>query len=244
MSEKLLVVDHTDDHPGAIYERKFKRLFRDEIQLDLLRHCIYSITLNDPAHQLDHVYDVCVRAKELFEFYEEIEGLSPLDKTIVYHAALMHDLGCRYNRKDHHIIGYGLAYELINRCCPGDFHPDIIRQIAVCILEHRSSNKKKPSTFLSQIVSVADTSHPDFELYLKRAVLFRLNEGMDIKIIPEEVVKHIHHKFGAEGYHWDSYPDIGLAYYGAEWDQFKLRLGEVSENLEITKRLVDELKKT
>lgn len=229
---KIKLVDFTKTHMGYQYERRFLGLYGDYIQKDLLRWCIYSISLNDPAHQLGHVFDVCVRAKEIFEHFEEIEGLTDLDRRIVYHAALMHDLGCRFNRADHHIIGYGLVYEYINRYCPGMYGPDILRQIAVCVLEHRSSNKRKPTTLLSEIISVADTSVPDIDVYFKRALQFRISGveesyGSDEEIITS-CIEHIQDKFGDDGYHWKSYPDIGLAYYGDEWDAFKAVLKDES----------------
>ena len=221
----VVIVDDTEGHLGFRYEKNFKQLFNNTIQLDLLRWCIYSITLNDPAHQLDHVFDVCVRAKEIFEHFEEIEELTYQDRIIVYHAALMHDLGCRFNRKDHHIIGYGLVYEYITRCCPNQFEPETLRQIALCVLEHRSSNKNKPTTFLSEIISIADTSVPDVKNYLTRALKFRIHGNNGVyesdKDLINSCIEHMDEKFGENGYHWKSYPAIGLAYYADEWDQFK-----------------------
>lgn len=227
---KVIFVDFTEHHMGYNYEKRFMRLFGNYIQKDLLRWCIYSITKNDPAHQLDHVFDVCVKAKEIFDHFEELEGLNELDRIIVYHAALMHDLGCRYNRKDHHIIGYGLVYDYINRYCPNDFSPETLEQIAICVLEHRSSNKRKPTTFLSEIVSIADTSVPDISVYFTRALKFRLSgkEGQydtDKELIAA-CITHIDEKFSDNGYHWKSYPDIGLAYYADEWDEFKRILAD------------------
>lgn len=243
--EQVTLVDWTWSHSGVQWEKKFYRLFGNYIQKDLLRYCIYSNSLNDPAHQLGHVYDVCERAKEIFNHFQDIEDLTDLDRAIVYHAALMHDLGCRYNRKDHHLIGYGLVYELINRYDPNNFSVDHLRQIAVCVLEHRSSSKKKPSSVLSEIVAIADTGVPDIRLYLKRSLQFRLS-GLDGTYNTDEELfdgcyQHVVEKFGDEGYQWKSYPDIGLSYYAEEWDVFKEILKDKDRCLDILKSIKLEL---
>lgn len=246
MNDPLKIVDFTQDHIQVNYEKKFWRLYGNLIQKDLLRWCIYSITLNDPAHQLDHVYDVCAKGSEIFNHYREVMGLNDLDESIVAHACLMHDLGCRYNRKDHHIIGYGLVYDYINRYCPGDFSPETLMQIATCVIEHRSSNKGKPSTVLSEIVSIADTGEPNLQLYLTRALKFRLSGKEEsytkIEELYEATLDHIDDKFGEHGHHWKSYPEIGLNYYEEEWDVFKTQLSNREGNLNYLKNKANDFK--
>lgn len=237
--EENKFVDFAKDDIKYNYEKSFRHIFGNIVQKDLLRWCIYSITLNDPAHQLDHVLKVSQEGMEIFNHYRDIYGFNDLDESIVAHACLMHDLGCRYNRDDHHVIGYGLVYSLINSYCPGDYSPDVLKKIAVCVLEHRSSNKKKPSSVLSEIVSVADSGEPHLSIYLNRALKFRLSgrekEYGKIDDLFESALNHIDEKFGPEGYHWNSYPDIGLSYYTDEWEEFKEKIKDRQGNLNYLK---------
>lgn len=236
IKEKIVFVDNTEGHLGYSYEKKFSKLFNYKVQKDLLRWCIYSITLNDPAHDLAHVYGVCCNGMEIFDHYRDIYGLNDRQEMIVMLGCLMHDLGCRYNRKDHHLIGYGLVYEYINRYCPGMFAVEDITEIATCVLEHRSSNKSRPTTFLSEIVSVADSGQPDIDLYIGRAIKFRLSGKAGDFTSREEIIEdayiHLLDKFGENGYHWDSYSPIGLQFYIDEWDVFKSLLNDKERVME------------
>lgn len=240
-------VDFAKDDPKYNYELAFRRLYGDLIQKDLLRWCIYSISLNDPAHDLAHVLKVCQTGVEIFNHYRDIYGFSDLDEIIVHHACLMHDLGCRFNRRDHHVIGYGLVYDYISRYCPGYYDTSTLTQIAICVLEHRSSNKSKPSTLLSEVVSVADSGRPDFFLYLSRALKFRLS-GKDEEVFTtrkqliEATLRHIEEKYGENGYNWKSYPNLGLSYYKEGWDEFKNNLSNHEINLSYLETRFDEYK--
>jgi exopolyphosphatase/pppGpp-phosphohydrolase len=210
----------TLDEAKVQADSDWARLFNYKMQKELLRHCVYSISLNDAAHNLGHVMDVCKLGKRISE---EL-GLDDRSTLLVYLGCLLHDIGCRYERTHHHLIGYGLSYELINRFWPGEFSDEELLIIATAVLEHRSSNPNKPSTLISSIVSVADSGAPDFAKYVRRAVQFRLKKKMEPEVIVEDVYKHLLEKFGAEGYHWKSYPDIGMELFRVEWDDFSVKL--------------------
>lgn len=226
------------------YFTLFNELFNGKVQKNLLRWCIYSITQNDPAHDLNHVYHVCKTGLEIFYHYADIYNFSERDELIVMHACLMHDLGCKYNRRDHHLIGYGLVYEYMSSQCPGLFTPNELGDIAKCVLEHRSSNKKKPTTILSEIVSVADSGKPDMNVYIKRAVVFRLadknNNNMSLKNIEDESINHLREKFYPDGYHWNSYPDLGKRWYKDDWEVFKQLLKDKPYLRSIARRHIEE----
>lgn len=207
--------------PEAIQrDMDWAKLFNYEVQKDFLRYCIYSISQNDPAHNLGHVWDVCSLGKDICERM----GLSDRDRLLVYMGCLLHDIGCKFERKHHHVIGYGLTYELLTRYCPGMFTDDELLTIATAVLEHRSSNKTKPSNLISSVVSVADSGIPDFDLYIKRSLQLRMSQGDDEETLFEEVGKHLINKFGVEGYHWISYPDIGMDFFKHEWEIFSNKL--------------------
>jgi exopolyphosphatase/pppGpp-phosphohydrolase len=219
----------TLDEERVREDQEWARLFDYRIQKEFLRHCIYSISLNDPAHNLGHVKDVCRLGKEICGDLH----LGERDTLLVYVACLLHDIGCRYERSQHHLIGYGLTYELLGRLWPDEFNDDEVMTIATAVLEHRSSNHYKPSSLISSIVSVADSGAPDFAKYVRRAVQFRLKKNMEEVHVVEDVYKHLLEKFGAEGYHWKSYPEIGMDFFKKEWDDFSEKLYDEKSTLEL-----------
>ncbi|KAB3419326.1 HD domain-containing protein [Escherichia coli] len=210
----------TLDEEKVQRDADWQKLFDYRIQKELLRYCVYSISLNDPAHNLGHVMDVCKLGKRICE---EI-GLDDRSTLLVYLGCLLHDIGCKFERKHHHLIGYGLTYELIDRYWSGEFDDDELLTIATAVLEHRSSNPNKPSNLVSSIVSIADSGAPNLDLYVKRAIQFRLKKNMPGEELVEDVYKHLLEKFGVEGYHWRSYPDIGMEMFKTEWEDFSEKL--------------------
>lgn len=214
------VITHDPEKVQA--DKDWAQLFEWKMQKELLRYCVYSISLNDIAHNLGHVFDVCALGRSISEQL----GLNDRDKMLVYLGCLLHDIGCRYEREHHHLIGYGLTYELITRYWPGEFSDAELLTVATAVLEHRSSNPNKPSNLISSIVSVADSGAPNFDKYIKRAIQFRLKDPSYVcaESLEEDVYKHLLEKFGVEGYHWKSYPDIGMDFFKFEWDDFSGKL--------------------
>lgn len=206
----------TEDEAKVKADGDWARLFGYKMQKDLLRYCVWSISLNDAAHNLGHVWDVCNLGVSMCEQLE----LDERETMLVNLGCLLHDIGCRYERKHHHVIGYGLVYELVCRYCPGMFTDEELLTVATAVLEHRSSNPNKPTNRISSIVSVADSGAPDFRKYIKRAIQFRLKNGSNKDHLVEDVYKHLIEKFGVEGYHWKSYPDIGMTLFKFEWELF------------------------
>ncbi|QYN80085.1 HD family hydrolase [Kosakonia phage Kc263] len=221
----------TLDEAKVQQDADWAKLFNYRVQKELLRYCVYSISLNDPAHNLGHVMDVCRLGKRICE---EI-GLDERTTLLVYLGCLLHDIGCKFERKHHHLIGYGLTYELIDRYWPGEFDDEEMITIATAVLEHRSSNKHKPSSLVSSIVSVADSGAPDLDLYIKRAIQFRLKNNLPGDQLIEDVYKHLLEKFGVEGYHWKSYPDVGMEMFQREWDDFSKKLYDEEYTLGVIK---------
>ncbi|QDB70412.1 putative metal dependent phosphohydrolase [Aeromonas phage CF8] len=213
------------------YINKFDKLFEGLVKRDLLVYCTESISMNDPAHHLGHVYDVCQQGKAIahsLDFHES-------DMKLVYLACLFHDLGCRFEREFHHLIGYGLTYDLLHRFCRGEFSEQETLIIATAVLEHRSSNKKKPSNRISEVVSVADSGRPEISTYIKRCIQFRLHrgdyrDGEDTSKFFGDVKNHLREKFGSTGYHWNSYPDLGMTFFYEEWKNFSYFLQEENES--------------
>lgn len=206
----------TEEEAKVQADKDWAQLFGYKMQKDLLRYCVWSISLNDVAHNLGHVWDVC---KLGISMAEQLE-LNERDTMLVNLGCLLHDIGCRYERKHHHLIGYGLVYELIGRYCPGMFTDEELLTVATAVLEHRSSNPNKPTNLISSIVSVADSGTPDFDKYIRRAVQFRMKNNHPPETLVEDTYKHLLEKFGVEGYHWKSYPDVGMTLFKFEWELF------------------------
>lgn len=227
----------TLDEEKVSQDAEWARIFNYRVQSDLLRYCVYSISLNDEAHNLGHVKDVCMLGKRICE---EI-GLDDRTTLLVYLGCLLHDIGCKFERKHHHLIGYGLTYEIIDRYWAGEFDDEEMIIIATAVLEHRSSNKNKPSNLVSSIVSVADSGAPDLNKYIRRALQFRLKKNFGSDLIVEDVYKHLLEKFGVEGYHWNSYPDVGMEMFKMEWDDFTNKLYDEVNTLELIKTIHTQL---
>lgn len=198
-------------------EKILDNLFYHKLPLPLIRAAIESISHNDKGHDITHVIEVCSRAKEICDLIETDNR----EKLMAFTGAMLHDLGCRYDRQYHHVIGVGLAYRMIEEHAPGFFTEQEMKQIGVAILEHRSSNKSKPSTKVSEIVSIADTGKPSIDTYIKRTILFRIDKIVDDEELIQDCYEHVLEKYHPEtGYNWVSYPEIGRDFYHEEWNKF------------------------
>lgn len=227
----------TEEEAKVKADKDWAQLFGYKMQKELLRYCVWSISLNDIAHNLGHVWDVCKLGIKI----SDDMNLNERDTMLVNISCLLHDIGCRYERKHHHVIGYGLVYELVSRYWPHEFSDEELLTMATAVLEHRSSNPNKPTSLISSIVSVADSGAPDFNLYIKRAVLFRIKSNMAKEHLVEDVYKHLLDKFGVEGYHWKSYPDIGMEFFKEEWAKFSDLLYNDEYTLSVIKDTYDSI---
>ncbi|QPB09337.1 hypothetical protein PQB86_gp242 [Klebsiella phage Miami] len=200
---------------------KFKAVTEDLIPVDLLRYCLWSITFNDKAHDLNHVYHVCKQGNDL----ALLQDYDDHWRSLVLAGCLLHDIGCRYDRKTHHLIAYGLVFDLTHRYCTGHYSPEETLIIAKSCLEHRASWEGDFSHPISETVALADRGIPDFELYCKRAVQFRLDQNLTEDVLVEEVRVHMLDKFLPKtGYVWKNYPELGLSLYEQEWKVFHDKL--------------------
>lgn len=228
-----------DDEEKLSWDSKFKIVLSPLIPLDLIRHCLWSITFNDKAHDLTHVYHVCQQGNTLSSLQDYDDNW----RALVLAGCLLHDIGCRYDRASHHVIAYGLTFELLNRHAPGHFSAEETLIIAKSCLEHRASWKGGFSHPISETVALADRGIPDFELYCKRAVQFRLGNQLDDKVLIEEVKAHLEDKFLPNtGYVWKSYPELGLSLYQKEWEVFHSKMKDQDYLSDTVKLWNDKLK--
>lgn len=199
----------------------FKRLFNENVSPELIRYGIESFRFNDEAHRVDHIYKVCCEAVSITNIMCAKREISQSDIPVIYHAAFLHDIGCRFDRKTHHLIGAEMLPNILNLFGGRKFDSYEIAKMGLAIMEHRSSNPYKPSNMVSSIVSLADTGKPDIFDCLQRSIKFRDYRNMPEEQLYKEVSDHLEEKYGPNGYHWNSYPDIGLDIYSDEWRIFK-----------------------
>lgn len=210
-----------NDSQKVYWDGKYNALLSRFLPIGLIRKCVYSIQFNDPAHNVDHVYKVCKLALKLCDQ----QGMSNDDTKIILAGALMHDLGCRYDRDDHHFISYGMSFTYIEAEAWWVFTDEEKLLVGRACLEHRASYKGKHTSVHSMLVALADRGVPDIDLYIKRAILFRLDKGLDDDILREEVYKHLLEKFSpGTGNVWNNYPSLGLELWQNEWEQFNATL--------------------
>lgn len=103
----------------------------------------------DSSHDINHVYRVLYMAMDIVQ--TEIA-----DAEIVYLAAVLHDIGRRYEaeqNKSHAAIGADMAYEfLVN----SKYDRKRAMWISDCIRSHRQSDKVEPATIEGKILFDAD----------------------------------------------------------------------------------------
>lgn len=182
---------------------------------NLTMYCIESYTHNDPCHNVGHMLGVL---KEAEYFCTKDIKLDSRDKKLLYTAILMHDLGCRYDRKTHHLISYGMSFKLMEELGQGFYDKDEMMIVALAVKEHRSSGDGKYSTIISELVALADKGKPNLDKYITAAVLYRKNLKIPRIFKIQSVINHLVDKFSESGYCWDSYPSLGRKLYKDEID--------------------------
>lgn len=213
------------------YYKKFMKLANDAgiaVSRNVVRYCTISNSYNDEAHNLEHIHAVVKLGVELGN---KAGYHGSKEMVIVFYGCLMHDLGCRYNREKHHELSATMATEILSNF--GNYglndsvlemfglNNEMIREVSRCCLEHRSSYAGGPTTRLSTIVALADRGKPNFNVYVMRAFLFRMNDGLNLHEMCSEIYSHLLDKFSlTDGYNWKSYPKEGLELFADEWAAF------------------------
>lgn len=198
--------------------KAIKEVIGDCLPSKLLIACLNSIIHNDEAHNLKHIQGVVILGYKLCDRL----GTDMKMRQMVLAGCLMHDLGCRYNRKTHHQISYGLAFEYLEKFSEGLFTENEVMVIAESCLQHRASWTKDRTHLVCELVALADRGVWDKREYITRSVQFHLNnlgEG-NMDAVREEVMKHIPDKFGMEGYAWKKYPSLGFQLFEKEINEF------------------------
>lgn len=155
---------------------------------------LYAI--NDKAHQIDHVVDVCDRALDINELF----GLG-LDRRMVVISAMCHDL-FTWSRSNHHLLAEQYLLTVREPWLVG-FTSEDRRLMGAACREHRASWKGGYTSMLSELIATADRGVPgNLEEMIWRCYLYgrdKLGEPHDIalgRIIPHLVAKHCKPDYG------------------------------------------------
>lgn len=172
----------------------------------LIDVCESSIAFNDLAHQHKHIERVINYGMELCDHF----AVDSRVRLMVLTGCLMHDLGCRYDRKTHHFISYGMTFELLRCHAPDLFNAEETKLVALSCLEHRASYKGSHSSKISELVALADRGPLDYNELIDRCVQFNLKKkDTTPAYVLDYAVRHLEDKCGMDGYMWESYPAIG-----------------------------------
>jgi len=184
----------------------YNALLEKHLRRSLIKACYESILHNDAAHNVDHVFNVCRYGLQLTQ-----GNVSAHDRSIILAGCLMHDLGCRYNRENHHVISFGLAFKMLDEYATGMFDEEDALTIATTCLEHRASWDKPRSSYQSDYVALADRGEPNLDEMIRRCIVFRMagDQPRITEDLKKEVFEHMQEKCGTNGYMWKSYPGIG-----------------------------------
>lgn len=149
---------------------------------------------NNKGHQINHAIEVCSLA------YRIAGSVYPgkLDGRILSVAAFAHDMYSD-KRDTHHLTGaeHILSSEFRKH---GFLKSDEEYELAAAaVREHRASFKGESYTSqYSEVISAADRGSPDLDRILKR--VYSCNMGGALEDNLASSLKHLHEKFGRDGY--------------------------------------------
>lgn len=183
-----------------------------ELKETLVRRFTPLYSVNDKAHQIDHVIGVCDRAIEINERF----GLG-LDRRKIVISALSHDL-FTWSRFNHHMLAEAYLLTAQEKWLEGWGFSDR-QEMAWACLEHRASWTRDYSTQLSQLIATADRGVPgNLEEHVWRCYLYgRDNLKQSHQEALERVIPHLVEKLCTKGY--GKNPPLYTTVYGALIDQ-------------------------
>lgn len=165
----------------------------------------------DGAHNRIHVKAVISSCLKMAESYTEsgtysgtgtVNGWHPfteMDRCILYTAAAYHDTGLTEGRKQHHLVSGRIIRSDVN--LKKWFTIEQIEIIAQAAEDHRASAGQPPRSIYGRIIAEADR-HINTEDVIKRCVRYEIAHNPDVSkvICIDNVIKHLHEKYGRNGY--------------------------------------------
>lgn len=189
---------------------------------------MYSI--NDKAHQIDHVIDVCDRALRLNQDFT-----LGLDPRMIVISALCHDL-FTWSRNNHHYLAKEYLLSL-NESWIMSYDSEQVLQMANAAYEHRASWKGGYSSLLSELIATADRGEPgNIEEKIRRCYLYGVDKLKETPAVAiARVIPHLLEKYCEAGY--GNNPPLYYRVYGEKLEQMKQEILALTPESDLIKNL-------
>ena len=164
----------------------------EEIQKYIEGEILPIYSCYEKAHNIEHIKNVINRSLNIAKDYN-------VDINMVYVIAAFHDIGHKFDRKNHSIISGKILFDTV--MLKKWFDNKQIKIMKEAVEDHSAHLSRKPRSIYGEIVSDADRSI-DIDSSLRRAYQY------DIKYFPERSLnehidscyEHMKSKYGKNGY--------------------------------------------
>ncbi|MDY5969094.1 MAG: HD domain-containing protein, partial [Bacteroidales bacterium] len=186
------IIHIADGTPRLAYQRLMPRHVCQELENYCETTILPQYDSFDEAHQQPHIRSVVHRALVMADRY-------PVNKNMIYCAAVYHDIGCGESREWHHLISGRIIRQ--DKQLLHFFSPSQIEVIAQAAEDHRASAHAAPRSLYGNIIAEADRDlNP--EMVVRRTVQFGLSQNPRASREQhfQRVVQHLREKYGPHGY--------------------------------------------
>ena len=167
-------------------------MIHPEVKPYLLNTILPRYAAYDKGHNEDHILKVVANAMALSAFY-------PVDETMLYVAAIYHDLGLCQGRTLHHIHSAELFLE--DAFLQPYFDEAQRKTIAEAIEDHRASSKSEPRSIYGKLLAEADRDIHAVNI-VRRTVQYGLMHYPELNQEEhyERLYAHLQAKYAEGGY--------------------------------------------
>ena len=201
-----------------------------ELREFLIRKFTPMYSINDKAHQIDHVIDVCDRALRI-----NADFSLGLDRRHIVISALCHDL-FTWSRNNHHYLAKEYITSVREPWNDG-FTVEELETMGLAAMQHRASWKGEYSSLLSELIATADRGEPgNIEEKIRRCYLYgvdKLKETPEVAIA--RVIPHLIEKYCEAGY--GNNPPLYYRVYGVQLQKMKQQILALTPESDLIKNL-------
>lgn len=192
------------------------KIFED-INQDLVLHCMTYVSGNDPQHQEDHIADVALNGIILATKCG-INNYIPFKL-----AALIHDMFVVHSRPNHHTFAEAWARENLPR-----YGYEVYAELVAGMCEnHRDSGNGEYRNIHEEIFAAADRGPLTIRGSVGRAIGEGLTDGdSNIQLMFDRIKRHLASKFGRNGYCCPN--AVHDAVYGRQVEAFKREINHLT----------------
>ncbi len=167
-------------------------MIHPEVKHYLVHTILPRYAAYDKGHNQDHIVKVANNAMALAAHY-------PVDETMLYVAAIYHDLGLCHGRELHHIHSAKLFLE--DTFLQPYFDEAQRKTIAEAIEDHRASSKGEPRSIYGKLLAEADRDINAVNI-VRRTVQYGLAHypEMNKQQLYERLDAHLQEKYAEGGY--------------------------------------------